>query len=362
MSFLAILNTLILQPLQLFFEVIFTIANRLIGDPGLSIIALSLAMNFLVLPLYKRADAMQEEERETELRLHKGVTHIKKTFKGDERMMMLQTFYRQNNYKPTYVLKGATSLFLEIPFFIAAYKFLSGLQLLNGVSFGPIADLGRPDGLLVIGGMHINLLPIIMTAINLVSCVIFTKGSLLKTKIQLYSMAIFFLVFLYTSPAGLVFYWTLNNTFSLVKTIFYKLKNPGKVLSILGSVVGIVLFVYGVFFYPMPTVKRTALFVGLALLLQVPIVVRVLRGKGGKSSANREPEDVLIRRTVPVRADRSSDSIGGYQLFRTGIRGCRYVLPPELVPGKLVLYGARYLCRVDGDLLRPGKTDVPCVL
>ena len=34
MSFLAILNTLILQPLQLFFEVIFTIANRLIGDPG----------------------------------------------------------------------------------------------------------------------------------------------------------------------------------------------------------------------------------------------------------------------------------------------------------------------------------------
>ena len=138
-------------------------------------------------------------------------------------------------------MKGATSLFLEIPFFIAAYKFLSGLQLLNGVSFGPIADLGRPDGLLVIGGMHINLLPIIMTAINLVSCVIFTKGSLLKTKIQLYSMAIFFLVFLYTSPAGLVFYWTLNNTFSLVKTIFYKLKNPGKVLSILGSVVGIVL-------------------------------------------------------------------------------------------------------------------------
>lgn len=299
MSFLAILNTLILQPLQLFFEVIFTIANRLIGDPGLSIIALSLAMNFLVLPLYKRADAMQEEERETELRLHKGVTHIKKTFKGDERMMMLQTFYRQNNYKPTYVLKGATSLFLEIPFFIAAYKFLSGLQLLNGVSFGPIADLGRPDGLLVIGGMHINLLPIIMTAINLVSCVIFTKGSLLKTKIQLYSMAIFFLVFLYTSPAGLVFYWTLNNTFSLVKTIFYKLKNPGKVLSILGSVVGIVLFVYGVFFYPMPTVKRTALFVGLALLLQVPIVVRVLRSK------------------VPAKAEKAART-GNRKMFLSG--------------------------------------------
>lgn len=101
-------------------------------------------MNFLVLPLYRRADAMQEEERETELRLHKGVAHIKKTFRGDERMMMLQTYYRQNNYKPTYVLKGATSLFLEIPFFIAAYAFLSNLELLHGVSFGPIRDLGAP--------------------------------------------------------------------------------------------------------------------------------------------------------------------------------------------------------------------------
>ena len=53
------------------------------------------------------------------------------------------------------VLKGATSLFLEIPFFIAAYKFLSGLQLLNGVSFGPIADLGRPDGLLAVSYTHL---------------------------------------------------------------------------------------------------------------------------------------------------------------------------------------------------------------
>ena len=60
---------------------------------------------------------MQEEERQTELRLHKGVAHIKKTFRGDERMMMLQTYYRQNHYKPTYVLRGATSLLSGDPVF-----------------------------------------------------------------------------------------------------------------------------------------------------------------------------------------------------------------------------------------------------
>ena len=71
MSFWDILGTLLIKPLQLLFEVVFVMANRVVGDPGLAILALSLAMNFLVLPLYRRADAMQEEERETELRLHK---------------------------------------------------------------------------------------------------------------------------------------------------------------------------------------------------------------------------------------------------------------------------------------------------
>lgn len=183
MSFAEILDTLLLKPLELIFEVIYTVANRQINDPGLSIIILSLVINILVLPLYKRADAMQEEQRNMEIRLHKGVAHIKKTFQGDERMMMLQTYYRQNNYKPAYVLRGATSLFLQIPFFIAAYRFLSGLQLLNGVAFGAISDLAKPDRMISVAGISVNVLPILMTAINLFSCVIFTKGSPLKSKL-----------------------------------------------------------------------------------------------------------------------------------------------------------------------------------
>ena len=89
--------TILIGPLQLFFEVIFMWANKITGNPGISIMVLSLAMNFLVLPLYRRADAMQEEERDIEMKLRKGVSHIKKAFKGDERMMILQTYYRQNH-------------------------------------------------------------------------------------------------------------------------------------------------------------------------------------------------------------------------------------------------------------------------
>lgn len=269
MTFLEIIDALLLRPLQTLFELVYCNVYDIIGNPGLSIIALSLFMNILVLPLYNKADALQEEERQMEARLAKGVSHIKKAFRGDERMMILQTYYRQNHYKPTYVLRGAVSLMLEIPFFMAAYRFLSGLELLQGVSFGPIADLGQADGLLRLGGVSVNILPVIMTAVNLVSCVIFTKGAPKKTKIQLFGMAAFFLVFLYDSPSGLVFYWTLNNVFSLGKTIFYKLKNPGKVLKVSGAILGAVMIVGVLGFYhaPRPVVRMAVVLAGVALAL-----------------------------------------------------------------------------------------------
>lgn len=223
MSVVDMLYTILIGPLQLVFEIIYSLANRLIDHPGLSIVVLSLLMNLLVLPLYKRADAMQEATRDIDQKLKNGVEHIKKTFSGDERMMILQTYYRQNNYKPTDALNGSVSLLLEIPFFMAAYNFLSHLEILHGASLGPIADLGAPDGLVQIGGFSINLLPILMTAINVISSSIYLKGFPAKMKVQLYAMAAFFLVFLYTSPSGLVFYWTLNNVFSLGKNLVYKL-------------------------------------------------------------------------------------------------------------------------------------------
>ena len=223
MTFGGILDAIFISPLKLVFEIIFQTAYELIQDPGISIIFLSLAMNLLVLPLYKRADHMQELARDTEAALAPGIKHIKKTFSGNERFMMLQTYYRQNDYSPLNALKGSTSLLLEIPFFMAAYQFLSRLDILQGASLGPIKDLGAPDGMLVIGGVALNLLPILMTLINFVSSAIYLKGFPLKTKVQLYALAIFFLVFLYDSPSGLVFYWTLNNVFSLGKNIVYKI-------------------------------------------------------------------------------------------------------------------------------------------
>ena len=223
MSIGSILYQLLLSPLTLILEAVYAAAYHYLHSYGAAIFPLSLVVNLLLLPFYNRADAIQAQEREREQKMAPFVEHIKKTFKGDERYMMLQCFYKENNYKPIYALRSSIALILEVPFFIAAYNFLSNLPVLRGTSFWIIKDLGQPDALLTIGGITLNALPILMTVINIVSSEIYTKGLKFKDKITLHGMALIFLVLLYNSPAGLVLYWTLNNVFSLVKNIVYRM-------------------------------------------------------------------------------------------------------------------------------------------
>ncbi|HAW16339.1 MAG TPA: hypothetical protein DCW41_06535 [Clostridiales bacterium] len=219
MEFLRCLYLIFIGPLELLFEFVFSMSYKISGNEGISIIVLSIVMNLLALPLYRRADAMQKEQSDKMKSVAVWQERIRKTFKGDERFMMLNALNREKGIHPADALKGSVSLLLEIPFFIAAFRMLSSLHLLDGKSFLFLKDLGSPDGFINMGGFSVNFLPILMTAINIISSSIYLKDSDRKSKIQLYGIAAIFLVLLYNSPAGLVFYWTCNNIFSLVKNL-----------------------------------------------------------------------------------------------------------------------------------------------
>ena len=116
MTFSEAISLIVIGPLKLLFDVVFSVVYRLTENAGLSICIMSLTVNFLVLPLYNRADHLQKEQRDIEKKLSPWVKHIKAAFRGDEQFMMLQTLYRENGYKPSQALKGSLSLLLEIPF------------------------------------------------------------------------------------------------------------------------------------------------------------------------------------------------------------------------------------------------------
>ncbi len=230
---------IIIAPIERIVEWVFSFVVNKFSSLNViyAVVFVSLVINFLALPLYNIADSIQEKERKISKKLSKQVKRIKETFKGDEQFMMLQTYYREEGYNPLYVFRSSLSILIEIPFFIAAYHFLSHCEYLMGQSFWIFKNLGAPDNLFTLQinnhSFVINILPILMTLINFVSGAVYTKDAPAKEKIQLYGIALVFLALLYNSPSGLVIYWILNNLFSLGKNIVLKFKNPGKILHII---------------------------------------------------------------------------------------------------------------------------------
>ena len=293
-----VLYNIVITPLIYLMEMIFWAMYRIFGGVGVAIIGVSLAVNLLCLPLYRRADAIQTEQREKQKKMEKWTNHIREAFKGDERVMMQQAYYREQHYSPLSVFKNSISLLLQIPFFMAAYNYLSHLDLLNGTSFWFIKDLSKPDGLLTIGGVAINLLPILMTLINFVSSTIYTRGYKFKEKWQLYVIAIVFLVLLYNSPAGLVFYWTLNNLFSLLKNVFMRAVHltkgqQGVALSLIGAAI----FAFMIYRAPRGPISRMhSYLLGLAafVLLSIPLVKHIVSGiKEKRKNSGKTPNRVI---------------------------------------------------------------------
>ena len=218
-----------------------------ISSNGVAVIALSFVVTLLCLPLYVVAEKWQEEERKLQTKMKPGIERIKSTFKGDEQYMIMNVFYKQNHYHPIMALRSSFSLLIQIPFFIAAYSFLSNVESLEGYKFLFIQNMGASDSMFHIGNFTVNVLPVAMTLINCVAGFIYSRGHDKREQIQIYACAAIFLLILYDSPAGLVLYWTMNNVLSLVKNVFYKIKNPIKVLHFTASICMVLALIFSIY-------------------------------------------------------------------------------------------------------------------
>jgi YidC/Oxa1 family membrane protein insertase len=246
------LYALIIYPLVQIIEMFFILAFKTFHNYGISIIAVSVLVSVITLPLYFMAEKQAQAERAMQKKLKPKIDKIKATFSGDEQYMLIAAYYRENHYHPMYAMRSSIGLLIQIPFFIAAYSYLLHFDLLKGFSFFGIPSLGKPDSLINVwggGGVALNILPIIMTLINIIAGAVYTKGFPLRDKIQLYGMALIFLVLLYNSPSGLVLYWTANNIFSLAKNCLQKTKHSKKIVYFFLCFCVVLLDVYLLFFH-----------------------------------------------------------------------------------------------------------------
>ncbi|MCL2186025.1 MAG: membrane protein insertase YidC [Treponema sp.] len=238
--------TLFIWPIYFILEFLFVLFNRIFFAPGYSVIFLSIVVSTLTLPLYIIADRWQKEERELQNSMKAKLKKIRAHFKGDERQMIMNAYYRQTGYSYVSIFKSSAGLLLQIPFFIAAYQFLSRTSMLTGVSFFFISDLNVQDALIklpfpIFRLTALNLMPILMTALNILSALIYAKDYGRRERIQLYAMALVFLVLLYSTPSGLVLYWTMNNFYSLIKNLCFRyVKKPQLALKFASILFGVI--------------------------------------------------------------------------------------------------------------------------
>jgi membrane protein insertase Oxa1/YidC/SpoIIIJ len=144
--------TLIISPLVQFIELSWVFVDKIFENPAIAILGVSFTVSICTLPLYFIAEKHQRAEREIQKQLKPEIDNIKSVFTGDKRYMILSTFYRQNHYHPVYALRSSLGLLVQIPFFIAAYSYLSNLETIKGVPFLFIKDLGSPDAIISGGG------------------------------------------------------------------------------------------------------------------------------------------------------------------------------------------------------------------
>jgi len=272
-----ILYTIIILPIVQIIEFVFVFFDKIFHSLVISLIGVSFIVSLLSLPLYIIAEKWQIIERNTINKLKPKINKIKAVFIGDEQFLTLSTLYKQNNYHPIYGLRSTLGLFIQIPFFIAAYSYLSNLTILNGVNFYFIKDLAKPDSLIKFNNFSINLLPFIMTIINYISCAIYTKELSIRDKIQVYGIGFIFLLILYNSPSCLVIYWTLNNIFSLIKNIFYKIKNPKKIIYLCGCIIITLLNFYLLFYLKNRVLsKRILVSLIISLFYLLPFAIKYI--------------------------------------------------------------------------------------
>ncbi len=205
-------------------EIIFEQLYALTTNYGVSIILLSLVVTLIMLPLFWYAEKLQNKERKRKAIMQPALDKIKNIKNKQEKFYYTKEIYRINNYKPYYSLTGLIGLAIQVPFFIAVYIMLKDYTLLEGVSFGPINDLFQPDKIIEFLGITINLLPILMTLVNLVGVGIQYRYIDKSEAVQLAIISFVFLVLLYNLSAALVLYWTMTNVFAIGKNYLLSLK------------------------------------------------------------------------------------------------------------------------------------------
>ncbi len=207
--------------------VLFFLFN-LVGNYGWAIIIMTVIIQILVLPLtlksFKATAAMKK--------IQPKIKDLQTKFKSDPKRLQVEmmNLYKTQKVNP---LGGCLPLLLQLPIFWALFTTLRNAYELR---FAPwilwVKNLSACDGLATIGGISINLLPLIMGIGMFFQQKMTAAVSDPMQKKMMYIMPVIFTLMFWGFPAGLVLYWLTNSIVSMIVQYFVLKQDNQKTLGV----------------------------------------------------------------------------------------------------------------------------------
>jgi YidC/Oxa1 family membrane protein insertase len=192
---------------------------QLTGSYGVAIILLSVVVRLVTAPISRIAAKASARDREVRLAMESELSAIRATSKGRERFDRTEALYNTHNYHPIKSMVSLLPLFLQIPFLLAALFLLSDYTPLSGQRFLLVPDLLEPDGLLPLGGVSVNVLPLLITLIAFAESAI-KVDSTRSERMQFLIIGLVIVVLIYPAPASVCLYWLTSTVLSFFRSSF----------------------------------------------------------------------------------------------------------------------------------------------
>ncbi|MHB9154759.1 MAG: membrane protein insertase YidC [Endomicrobiales bacterium] len=190
--------------------------HRLTGNYGWAIIILTAIIQILVMPLtlksFKASAAMK--------RLQPHIKALQEKFKSDPRRLNAEmlNLYKTQKINP---LGGCLPMLLQLPIFWALFTTLRNAYELRGAPWILwVKDLSAPDALLTLGGIPLNVLPLVMGIGMFLQQKMMSIATDPTQKSMMYLMPVIFTFMFWGFPSGLVLYWLTNSVLTMIEQYY----------------------------------------------------------------------------------------------------------------------------------------------
>lgn len=203
-----------------------------IPNYGIVLIIFGFLVKIILWPLTKSSF---ESSRKMQA-IQPAVAELKEKYKGDPKKLQAETMkaYKEHGVSPMNM--GCLPMLIQFPILIAMFNLFRSTIQLRGAAFKGlefwIPDLSLPDTIGYVGGIPINILPLLMAVTMFLQQKLMAPpggASNNQMKLMSYMMTFVFFFIFYNFPSGLNIYYALFNILSIVQQKMLPSPTPVKI-------------------------------------------------------------------------------------------------------------------------------------